>query len=132
MVDANGRQPADDESMHPIPRDKAGLATTQECAVPEPSYLESKQMQRVVVHGLAVIAIAPSNYGSQPLAYFGGGMVHASSEFDLPRRVDQKREKDSTFINRKSSQCIYCLISRNSLSFQATSVPGRAICWSFH
>jgi hypothetical protein len=36
------------DAMHPIPRDTAGLATTQKCAVPEPSYLESKQMQRVV------------------------------------------------------------------------------------
>ena len=64
MIDANRRQPADDESMHPTPRDTTGLATTQKCAVPEPSYLDSKQMQRVVVHGHAVIAIVPSNYGS--------------------------------------------------------------------
>ena len=64
MIDANRRQPADDESMHPTPRDTTGLATTQKCAVPEPSCLDSKQMQHVVVHGHAVIAIVPSNYGS--------------------------------------------------------------------
>jgi len=40
-------------------------------------------MQRVIVHGHAVIAIVPHNYGSQRLAYFGDGMVHASPEFDL-------------------------------------------------
>jgi len=28
MIDANGRQPAGDESMHPIPRETAVLATT--------------------------------------------------------------------------------------------------------
>ena len=47
MIDANRRQPADDESMHPIPRDMAGLAATQKCAVP----------------GHAAIATVPSNYG---------------------------------------------------------------------
>ena len=50
MIDANRRQPADDESIHPIPRDTTGLATTQESAVPEPSDLDSKQMQRVDTH----------------------------------------------------------------------------------
>jgi hypothetical protein len=59
MIDANRRQPADDESMHPIPRDTAGLATPQKSAMPEPSYLDSKQMQRVIVHGHTIIAIVP-------------------------------------------------------------------------
>jgi hypothetical protein len=44
VIDANRWQPADDESMHPIPRDTTGLATTQKSAVPEPSNLDSKQM----------------------------------------------------------------------------------------
>ena len=83
MIDANRRQPADGESMHPIPRDTTGLATTQKSRVPELSDLDSKQMQRVVVHGYAVMAIVPSDYGSQPLAYFEDGMVHASPEFHL-------------------------------------------------
>ena len=81
MIDPNRRQPADDKSMHPIPRDTTGLTTTQKSAVPESSDLDSKQMQRVVVHGHAVIAIVPSDDGSQPLAYFWDGMVHASPEF---------------------------------------------------
>jgi hypothetical protein len=51
--------------------------------VPEPSYLDSKQMQRVVVHGHSIVAIVPRDYGSQPLAYFWDGMVHASPEFDF-------------------------------------------------
>jgi hypothetical protein len=67
--------------MHPIPSDTTGLATAHKSAVPEPSDLDSKQMQRVVVHGHAVIAIVPSDYGSQPLAYFWDGTVHASPEF---------------------------------------------------
>ena len=34
----------------------------EKCAMPEPSHLESKEMQRVVVHGHAVIAIVPINH----------------------------------------------------------------------
>src|SRR4029077_20810130 len=80
MIDANRRQPADGESMHPIPRDTTGLATTQKSVVPELSDLDSKQMQRVLVHGYAVMAIVPSDYRSQPLNHWDGP-VHASPEF---------------------------------------------------
>ena len=67
MIDANRWQPADDESMHSGPRDTTGLAPTQKSAVPEPPYLDSKQMQRVVVHGHTVIAIVPI----RPIAAIG-------------------------------------------------------------
>jgi len=80
MIDANRRQPADGESMHPIPRDTTGLATTQKSVVAELSDLDSKQMQRVLVHGYAVMAIVPSDYRSQPLNHWDGP-VHASPEF---------------------------------------------------
>jgi hypothetical protein len=62
MIDANRRQPAGDESMHPSPGDAAFLATTRQSAVPEPPHLESKQMQRRVVSGHTVIAIVPINH----------------------------------------------------------------------
>jgi hypothetical protein len=39
------------------------------------------------------------------------------------RRVDQKDEKDSTFVDRKSSQRIYCLIQRKIS--HSSRVPNR-------
>jgi hypothetical protein len=78
MTDGRQRQPASDEAPHAIPKDAPGLAAPRQRAMPEPPHLESKNPQRVVVHGHTVIPDVSTHHRLQPLAQFGNGFVHAS------------------------------------------------------
>ena len=49
MTDGRHRQPASDEAPHAIPKDAPFLAAPRQRAMPEPSYLEPKNPQRVLV-----------------------------------------------------------------------------------
>src|ERR1019366_4462090 len=51
MTNASGRQPAGNQAPHPIPKHAGVLTTAQETAVPEPTYLKPKQVQRRAVGG---------------------------------------------------------------------------------
>ncbi len=51
MTDGRHRQPAGEEAPHAIPKDTAVLATPRQRAMPEPSHLEPKGPQRVLVQG---------------------------------------------------------------------------------
>ena len=51
MTDSRKRQPAMDEAPHAFPEDATVLATPRQRAMPEPPYLESKQPQRIAIHG---------------------------------------------------------------------------------
>ena len=55
MTDGRQRQPASDEAPHALPVDATVLAAPRQRAMPQPSHLESKERQRRVVHGYAVI-----------------------------------------------------------------------------
>ena len=55
MTSAGGRQPAVDQAPHPVPKHSAFLAAPQERAMPEPTYLEPKRVQRRAVGRLSVI-----------------------------------------------------------------------------
>ena len=50
MTDGRQRQPATDETPHAVPKDAAILATPRQRAIPEASYLEPKDKQRVLIH----------------------------------------------------------------------------------
>jgi hypothetical protein len=78
MTDGRHRQPAVNEAPHAIPKDAAILAPSRERTVPEPSHLEPKDPQRVLVPGHAVIPNVPTDHRLQPLALVGDGFVHAS------------------------------------------------------
>ena len=78
MTDGRWRQPASDEAPHAIPKDAPFLAAPRQRAMPEPPHLESKNPQRVVVHGHTVIPDVTTHHRLQPLAQFGNGFVHAS------------------------------------------------------
>ena len=78
MTDGRHRQPASDEAPHAIPKDAAFLAAPRQRAMPEPSYLEPKNPQRVLVPGHTVVPDVPTHHRLQPLAQFGNGFVHAS------------------------------------------------------
>jgi hypothetical protein len=54
------------------------VAAPRKRAMPEPSHLEPKQIQRRLVHGHSVVADVSTHHRLQPLAYFGDGFVHAS------------------------------------------------------
>jgi hypothetical protein len=56
------------------------LAAPRQRAMPEPSHLESKYMQRMVVSGHTVIAKVSTHHRLQPLAHFGDRFMPASLE----------------------------------------------------
>src|SRR5580693_7657661 len=78
MTDRRHGQPAINQAPHTVPEDAAVLAAPRQCAMPEPSHLESKKSQRRVVHGHSVIPDMPTYHRLQPLALFGDGVVHTT------------------------------------------------------
>src|SRR3984893_13490818 len=85
MTDGRQRQPASDEAPHAVPKDAAFLAAARKRAMPKPSYLESKQSQRRVVHGHSVISDVSTHHRLQPLAYIWDGCMHAPLKFGFHR-----------------------------------------------
>src|SRR2546426_7514341 len=57
----------------------------RESAMPEPTHLKPKDVQRVAVRGHAVIADVPPDHRAQPCADRRNGVVHASSELGFHR-----------------------------------------------
>ncbi len=78
-----GGKPAVNHAPHPIPKHAGVLATPQESAVPEPTYLKPKRVQRRAVGRHSVITNVPTHDRPQPLAHFRDGVMHASFEFGL-------------------------------------------------
>src|SRR5712692_4285840 len=81
MTRAGGRQPAVDQAPHPVPKHADFLAASQERAMPEPTYLEPKRVQRRAVGRHSVITNVSTHDRSQPLAHFRNGIMHAPFEF---------------------------------------------------
>src|SRR2546425_1868508 len=77
MTSAGGRQPAVDQAPHPVPKHSGFLAAPQERAMPEPTYLEPKRVQRRAVGRHSVITNVSTHHRPQPLAYFRDGVMHA-------------------------------------------------------
>jgi hypothetical protein len=102
MTDGRQRQPASDEAPHAIPKNAAVLTAPRQRAMPEPSHLEPKDPQRVVVLGHSVISDVSTHHCLQPLADFGNGFMHPSLKFgfhlvqlrlqSLADRLPQHRE----------------------------------------
>jgi hypothetical protein len=85
MTDGRHGQPAGDETPHAIPKEAAILATPRQRAIPEASYLESKEKQRRLVHGYSVVAELSTHHCLQPLTQFRDGSVHAALKFGFHR-----------------------------------------------
>src|SRR5437667_6084322 len=83
MTSTGGRQPAVDQAPHPVPKHAGFLAASQERAMPEPTYLESKPVQRRAVGRHSVITNVSTHDRPQPLAPFRDGIMHASFAFAL-------------------------------------------------
>src|SRR2546423_382767 len=81
MAGDRQRQPASDEASHAIPKDAAVLAAPRQRTVPEPPHLESKNPQRVLIHGHPVVPAVSTHHRLQPFALVGDGFVHASLKF---------------------------------------------------
>jgi len=78
MTDSRHGDPAVEETSHTIPGDAAMLATPRQRALPEPSYLKPKQLQRRCVHGLLVLSVVSTNCRLQPLVHSRDGFGHAN------------------------------------------------------
>src|SRR5580658_1412950 len=72
------RQPASDQAPHALPENAAVLTAPRQRAMPEPSHLEPKGPQRVLVQGHSVVPNVSTHHRLQPLAQFGDGFVHPS------------------------------------------------------
>src|SRR6266436_6333773 len=81
MTDGRRRQPASDEAPHAIPKDAAVLAAPRKRAMPEPSHLEPKNPQRILVQGHSVVLDVSTHHRLQPFALFGDGFVHPPLKF---------------------------------------------------
>jgi hypothetical protein len=81
MTDGRRRQPASDEAPQAIPQNATFLAAPRQRAMPEPPYLEPKEIQRRLVHGHPVVANVSTHHCLQPLAYVGDGFMHPSLKF---------------------------------------------------
>src|SRR5882672_3147851 len=102
MTDGRRRQPASDEAPHAIPKDAAVLAAPRKRAMPEPSHLESKNPQRILVQGHSVVLDVSTHHRLQPFALCGDGFVHPPLKFgfhlvqlrlqSLADRLPQHRE----------------------------------------
>jgi hypothetical protein len=78
MRDRRQWQPTVDESPHAIPKDASILAAPRQRAMREPSHLEPKDPQCVLVQGLSVVSDVSTHYRWQPFALVGDGFVRAS------------------------------------------------------
>src|SRR5207245_1603446 len=83
MTSTGGRQPAVDQAPHPVPKHAGFLAVSQKRAMPEPTYLEPKRVQRRAVGRHSVITNVSTHDRPQPLAHFRNGIMHAPFEFGL-------------------------------------------------
>src|SRR6266478_2974308 len=83
MTSTGGRQPAVDQAPHPVPKHAGFLAAPQERAMPEPTYLEPKRVQRRTVGRHSVITNVSTYDRPQPLTHFRDGVMHAAFEFGL-------------------------------------------------
>src|SRR6266567_8923962 len=83
MTSTGGRQPAVDQAPHPVPKHAGFLAAPQERAMPEPTYLEPKRVQRRAVGRHSVITDVSTHNRAQPSANFRDGVMHAPFELDL-------------------------------------------------
>src|SRR5216683_2483665 len=81
MTDAGRRQPTVSEPSHPVPEHATGLTSSRQRAMPEAAHLKPKHVQRVAVHGHAVVTDMSPDNRAQPRAYGRDGVVHASPEF---------------------------------------------------
>ncbi len=78
MTDRRPWQPTVDEAPHTIPEDTAVLTAPRQRAMPEPSHLEPKDPQRVLVQGHSAVPDVSTHHRFKPLALFGDGFVHPS------------------------------------------------------
>ncbi len=78
MTDRRPWQPTVDEAPHTIPEDTAVLTAPRQRAMPEPSHLEPKDPQRVLVQGHSAAPDVSTHHRFKPLALFGDGFVHPS------------------------------------------------------
>src|SRR5271167_1746827 len=85
MTDASRRQPAIDQTPHPVPDYAAVLTAPRDRAMPEPAHLEPKQVQRWAVGRHPIVTDVAAHDRPQPLAHLRDGVVHASLEFGFHR-----------------------------------------------
>jgi hypothetical protein len=85
MTNAGGRQPAGNQAPHPVPKHAGVLAAPQQGAVPEPTYLEPKRVQRRAIGRHPVVPDVSTHDRSQPLAHFRDGVMHAPFELSFHR-----------------------------------------------
>ena len=89
MLDSRTWQPADHESIHPLPVQTGSLASTPKRSIPVPNDLLAKRTQCGSVSGHSEVSTVPDDCRSQPLADLWDGIMQTTSE--LPFHLSQLR-----------------------------------------
>src|ERR1700681_2493280 len=81
MMNSRWRQPAVNQTVHPLPGKARLLAPSPKRTIPVASNLKAKRVQRVLVRRNAVVTVMPLDHRPQPLAAFGYSLMHSFAQF---------------------------------------------------
>jgi len=122
VTDAGRGEPPVDEPQHSLPENPTVLASSRQGAMPVPTDLEAKDMQRSAVHGHAVVADVSTDNRPEPLSDVGNGVVHATLQLgfhlaqfraqSFPNGLPKYREHSVALLlhaNVREAQEVECL-----------------------
>src|SRR5260370_2001186 len=122
MMNSRRRQPAVNQTVHPLPGQAGFLAPSPQRTIPVASNLKAKRVQRALVRRNAVVTVVSLNDRPQPLTDLRHALVYSFAQFrfdflqlsafPLTHRAPQHREHSTSLptTDLREAQKVECLM----------------------